>query len=172
MSIFIARNPKDVAVSFYHLNRLFRTQGYLRDFPKYWDYFKRGLQPWTPYWSHVQEGWEMRNETNLLFMFYENMTKDLRKCITQVSTFLGVKYSNKQYEALEKHLKIENFRNNKSVNAYLLRDLGIIKSNEENFVRKGISGGWKDYFVEELNCEADAWIEKNLKKTDLKFPQF
>lgn len=41
--IYVARNPKDVAVSFYHLNRLYRTQGYIGDFAKYWDYFERNL---------------------------------------------------------------------------------------------------------------------------------
>jgi len=40
----VARNPKDVAVSFYHLNRLIRTQGYRGDFPRYWDYFENNLR--------------------------------------------------------------------------------------------------------------------------------
>jgi hypothetical protein len=186
--IYVARNPKDVIVSFYHLNRLFRTQGYLRDFAKYWYYFKNDqrkrlhfyppeihfhviVEPWTPYWSHIQEGWERRHEPNLLFMFYEDMTKDLKKCITRVSQFLEVKYTEEQHEELQEHLKIDNFRNNKSVNAELLRDLGIIRSGEGGFVRKGKSGGWREYFVGELNEEADQWIEENLKKTDLRFPE-
>jgi hypothetical protein len=42
--VYVARNPKDVAVSFYHLNRLIRTQGYLGDFPRYWDYFENNLR--------------------------------------------------------------------------------------------------------------------------------
>jgi hypothetical protein len=42
--VYVARNPKDVAVSFYHLNRLIRTQGYLGDFPQYWDYFEKNLR--------------------------------------------------------------------------------------------------------------------------------
>lgn len=32
-------------------------------------------EPWTPYWSHIEEGWERRNENNLLFLFYEEMNK-------------------------------------------------------------------------------------------------
>jgi len=42
--VYVARNPKDVAVSFYHLNRLIKTQGYVGDFPRYWDYFERNLR--------------------------------------------------------------------------------------------------------------------------------
>lgn len=41
--IYVARNPKDVAVSYYHLNKLYRTQGYISDFETYWNYFENNL---------------------------------------------------------------------------------------------------------------------------------
>lgn len=41
--IYVARNPKDVAVSYYHLSRLYRTTGYVNDFQKFWDYFEQDL---------------------------------------------------------------------------------------------------------------------------------
>ncbi|XP_063916844.1 sulfotransferase 1E1-like [Zophobas morio] len=169
--VYLARNPKDVAVSFYHLNRLFRTQGYTGNFPQYWHYFKNNLQPWTPYWSHIHEGWTRRHEDNLLFMFYEDMTADLNACILRLSHFLGVKYTQTQYQTLQEHLKIDNFRNNKSVNLTGLKELGVIRSDEEDFVRKGRSGGWRDYFTGELNQDADQWIQHNLKNTDIRFPK-
>ncbi|XP_018564737.1 estrogen sulfotransferase isoform X2 [Anoplophora glabripennis] len=168
--IYIARNPKDVAVSFYHLNRSIRTQGYVGDFPRYWNYFENNLQPWTPYWEHIKEGWSRRNEPNLLFFFYENISKNLKGNIEKVSKFLGKSYSLEQYETLADHLDIDNFRKNKSVNYDILKNLGVLIKGEEAFVRKGKSGGWKDYFDEVLNARADRWIEENLKDTDLRFP--
>lgn len=42
--VYVARDPRDVAVSFYHLNRLMRTQGYVGDFKTYWNYFIRDLR--------------------------------------------------------------------------------------------------------------------------------
>lgn len=42
--IYVARDPRDVAVSFYHLNRLIRTQGYIGDFKTYWNFFVKGLR--------------------------------------------------------------------------------------------------------------------------------
>ncbi|KAJ8981898.1 hypothetical protein NQ317_007290 [Molorchus minor] len=152
--IYVARNPKDVAVSFYHLNRLARTQGYIGDFSRYWGCFERNLQPWTPYWEHIKEGWERRKEENMQFYFYEDINKDLRE----------------QYDVLENHLKIENFKNNKSVNSDLCKRLGIFAKEEQGFVRKGEIGGWKDYFDEKLNGKADQWIQENLKDTDIVFP--
>lgn len=41
--VYVARNPKDVAVSWYKLNQAFKTQGYEGDFPKFWHYFKNDL---------------------------------------------------------------------------------------------------------------------------------
>lgn len=41
--MYVARNPKDMIVSYFHHNRLLKTQGYIRDFPTYWNYFERDL---------------------------------------------------------------------------------------------------------------------------------
>jgi hypothetical protein len=29
--------------------------------------------PWSPYWEHIKEAWEKRDEENLLFLFYEDL---------------------------------------------------------------------------------------------------
>lgn len=42
--VYVARDPRDVVVSFYHMNRLIRTQGYIGDFKTYWNYFMRDLR--------------------------------------------------------------------------------------------------------------------------------
>ncbi|GJQ85441.1 hypothetical protein Trydic_g23866 [Trypoxylus dichotomus] len=169
--IYIARNPKDVIISFYHLNKLFRTQGYKGDLATYWSYFKRNLQPWTPYWHHIQEGWEKRSNPNLLFLFYEDTIKDYKATIKHVASFLEKSLTWEQVDALEEHLRIDNFKRNPSVNSQLLKELGVIRDVENGFVRHGKAGGWKMEFGEELNKEIDEWIEENQKETDLRFPK-
>lgn len=42
--IYVARDPRDVAVSFYHLNKSMRTQGYVGDFKTYWRFFISDLR--------------------------------------------------------------------------------------------------------------------------------
>lgn len=41
--IYVARNPKDVIVSYYYLSRTFRTTGYVNNFETFWEYFEKDL---------------------------------------------------------------------------------------------------------------------------------
>ncbi|XP_076755266.1 sulfotransferase 1E1 [Xylocopa sonorina] len=166
--IYIARNPKDVAVSWYYLNKAIKTQGYIGDFATFWHYFKNDLTPWSPYWEHLKEAWAQRNNPNFLFIFYEDMLRDLPKTIKNVAKFLGKTYTEEQIKEVADYLDIKNFKNNPMVNASELVECNIIAPNI--FVRKGKSDKSDSMFTPELDAEANEWIEENLKGTDLRFP--
>ncbi|CAK9809497.1 Luciferin sulfotransferase [Anthophora plagiata] len=168
--VYVARNPKDVAVSWYYLNKAIKTQGYIGDFATFWDYFQNNLTPWSPYWEHLKEAWAHKNHPNFLFMFYEEMQHDFPKAIKKVAKFLGKAYTEEQIKELTNFLNIKNFRDNPMVNSSELKECGIITAG--TFVRKGQSGEWKDMFTPELNAKANQWIEENLKGSDLTFPYF
>lgn len=77
-------------------------------------------------------------------------------------------------DKLETHLNIDNFRQNKTVNtgSYVkLKDDNKKTDVDTHFIRKGEIGGWRNYFKDGLNEEADKWIAENLKGTDIKFPE-
>lgn len=168
--VYVARNPKDVSISFFHLNRLMKTQGYSNDFQRHWEYFEKNLIDWSPYWEHFKEAWAIRNHKNLLFLFYEDMKMDICDAITKVSNFLGKSVNAEEMSKLQDHLDIKNFRNNASVNFDLLTNIGVSVKGEQAFIRQGKSGSWKEKFDNELNARADAWILKNIEGTDIKFP--
>ncbi|XP_036149399.1 sulfotransferase 1E1 isoform X2 [Monomorium pharaonis] len=168
--VYVARNPKDVATSWYFLNKAIKTQGYIGDFAMFWNYFENGLTPWAPYWTHLKEAWNLKDSKNLLFMFYEEITYDLPKAIKKIAKFLCKEYTDEEILKLAEYLDINNFKNNPMVNSSELKACKIIKEN--NFVRNGVNGDWKNIFTPELNAKADKWIEENLKDTDLRFPVF
>ncbi|XP_037035025.1 luciferin sulfotransferase-like [Bradysia coprophila] len=172
--IYVARNPKDVAVSYYYLNKLYRTQGYINTFEKYWDYFEKNLNPWMPYWSHLKEGWEHRNHPNVLFMFYEDMNKDLPATIRKVANFLKKNLTDEEVTKLTSYLSIENFKHNTSVNQNELKEVRILNPNEEAFVRKGKTNlkGWQKEYTPEIIERVEKWMEINLKETDMRFPEY
>lgn len=72
-------------------------------------------------------------------------------------------------EKLANHIKVENFKNNPSVNSDYLEYFP--RRDNHNFVRKGKVGSWKtELYTPELIQRADRWIEEEYKKTDLRFP--
>ncbi|XP_050559195.1 sulfotransferase 1C4 isoform X4 [Spodoptera frugiperda] len=167
--VYIARDPRDVIVSFYHHTKLFMMTGFTGTFKEFWHLFHKDLLAMTPYFEHVKEAWEKRHDPNMLFLFYEDLSKNLPAAIHRVADFLGKKLNDAQTAALCDHLSIENFKKNKAVNFEEFRAFGMLAKNEE-FVRKGKTGGWREYFDEEMTQQAEKWIEDNLKDTDLRFP--
>uniref|UniRef100_A0A8D8Q3C8 Sulfotransferase 1C4 n=1 Tax=Cacopsylla melanoneura TaxID=428564 RepID=A0A8D8Q3C8_9HEMI len=168
--VYVARNPKDVAVSYYHLNRLFRTLDFTGDFDSFWDCFENNLVSWGPYWTHIKEGWNQRQNPNVLFLFYEDLSKNIVSCIDRVAEFLDTSLSKDQINEIIDYLDIKNFRNNPAVNFDNLKTVGICRP-DGGFIREGKSGGWRGKFSEELAARADKWIQDNLQTTDLRFPE-
>lgn len=77
-----------------------------------------------------------------------------------------------QIEKLQEHLNISNFKNNQAVNFDALRELGMLNSSEQNFIRRGgkSPSEWQEEYSAKIRQEAEEWIEKNLNLTDFKFP--
>ncbi|PZC81680.1 hypothetical protein B5X24_HaOG212124 [Helicoverpa armigera] len=168
--VYVARDPRDVAVSCYHHARLFKILGNLGSFKDFWNVFLKNLYTLTPFFEHVKEAWQKRNSPNMLFLFYEELSQDLPAVIRRVADFLGKQINEEQIPRLCEHLNIKNFKNNKSVNFEDTRDVGLLAS-DETFIRKGKAGGWRDHFDEEMTQQAERWMEENLRDTDLRFPQ-
>ncbi|XP_075969854.1 sulfotransferase 1C4-like [Anticarsia gemmatalis] len=167
--VYVARDPRDVAVSSYHLARLFKIMDFPGTFKDYWNLFVKDLVNLSPFFPHIKEAWDVRHHPNMLFLFYEELIKDLPAAVLRVADFLGKELTEEQLARLCDHLSFENFRKNESVNYQSLREFGLL-TPDENFIRKGKAGGWRDYFDEEMTQQAEQWIADNLRDTDLRFP--
>ncbi|XP_072943493.1 sulfotransferase 1C4-like [Epargyreus clarus] len=165
--VYVARNPRDVAVSNYYNYKSQNIVPVDREFKPFWKLFMENKTLWSPYFEHVKEAWRQRNHPNMAFIFYEELSKDLPGVARRLAKFFGKEYSEEQFEALYNHLKFDNFKNNKSVNMAEWQEIGVMKGP---FIRKGKTGGWRDHFDEEMMQQADRWIEENLRDTDLHFP--
>ena len=189
------RNPKDVITSFFHFHKLFRVCEFNGDMELFAQYFMDDMRKhnliictqlniinifikcnylvmFSPYFRHVLEGWSQRNLPNVLFLFYEDLKKDLRGQIQRVAKFLDKTLTEEQLVRLTEHLKIASFEKNESVNMEDVRRDGVAFNNTKTdvkFVRKGKTGDWKNHFGAELNSRIDAWIEKNTADTGLSF---
>lgn len=106
--IYVSRNPKDAATSFYHHYR--NIVGYDGPREHFFDAFLSDNLIYAPFGGHVMDYWKLRNEDNFLFLTYEQMKRNLRKVIMRVSSFLGKSFTDREIETLEEHLSVDSMR--------------------------------------------------------------
>lgn len=162
--VYVARNPKDVIVSYFYLqtNPIF---GFSGDFETYVQFFIDDLAPGgSPYWKHVLEGWNRRHDKNVHFMFYEDLLKNMDDSIKKLASFLEKPLNDEDLPKLKEHLKFDNFKKNPAIT--IVRE--GMSSNQE-FIRRGKIGGNPEV-TEQISKKVDKWIRENLINCDLKFP--
>ena len=160
--VYVARNPKDACVSYFHhcSNPMY---GQLKDFDKFAEFFKRGSLMFGDYWHHLKTAYKLKDNPNVKIVWFEEMKKDLPKVIRELCDFLGYQLSAETVSALVDHVSIEN-----------MRQIGVDqappewKEAIEKHFRKGKVGDWKNYFQGEKLDEWNKWIEESLKGTDIK----
>ncbi|GLH10758.1 Uncharacterized protein GBIM_15660 [Gryllus bimaculatus] len=160
--VFVAREPKDVAVSSFHQYELVR--GYKGDREFYFQCFYEDMVQFTPLWEHVLEFWKMKDDPKILFNTYEEMKQDLPAVIRRTAKFLGKILSEEQVTRLAEHLDIKRMKENPSTNCVdLLRKARI--SDEQPFIRKGVVGEGRRLMSPEMAARFDARTRRVFQET-------
>ena len=88
--------------------------------------------------------------------------------LDRVCGFLGVSYSPEDKSRLLEELSMARMKTNEAVNdTEVMVRLGQFKADEGSFIRKGKSGGWKDYFDEDMLRKMEAWKLKNCRELEV-----
>jgi hypothetical protein len=85
--IYVARDGRDVAVSYYHLYRSYN--GFEGTFAEFFDLFLRGRVGCGSWFAHVKGWWARRRDPNVLFLTYEELTRALEGCVRRIIAFCG-----------------------------------------------------------------------------------
>ena len=155
-------------MSWYHHHRhLHEYKGTKEDFI---EAFVKNLMFYLPMNEHVIDFWNIRDEPNILFLFFEDMKRNLDQEVKKVMKFLDKNYSQEEVDKLCVHLSFESIKNNKNIN----KDEVLIKflqafgkeydqSDGFSFIRKGLVGGYK----QELTAEQNQMLDEYLKCLEL-----
>ncbi|ALC39533.1 maker495 [Drosophila busckii] len=165
--IYVARNPKDVLVSSYHF---FTGVGLWRgDMATFIEEFIADKLLFTSYLQHLIEFWHMRHESNIFFVTYEEMQRDLGQVINKLANFLEVgNLSAAQINQLLQHLSFKQMKVTKYSNLTGLFKDATKTSEDFEFMRRGIIGAYKDELTAEQRLDLDQWIANFLQQYNLK----
>ena len=161
--IYVARNPKDVVVSFYYQSRALDSTDLVWD--EFFQDFIAGNVMFGNYFDHVLSWWEHKDDQNILFLKYEDMKKDLPDTVRKIAKFIDCDLSDAVVEKVVKKASFASMKANPSANfSWMKRNPG-----EQPFLRKGIVGDWKNHFSAEQSAQLDEVYRSRMKGTGLEF---
>ncbi|CAI6368354.1 unnamed protein product [Macrosiphum euphorbiae] len=169
--IYMARNPKDTCLSFFHFATLLGS--YEDNFEAFCELFISNSLCYSPFFDHILGFWNRRDDPQVLFLKYEDMKQDLHLVLRQTAQFLGKHMNDDQLLALEDHLSFKSMKKNSAVSGEPFIGISLRLFNgsrgKGNIIRSGNVGEGKTNMTPAFVKIFDEWENKSLEKSGLKF---
>ncbi|XP_048452733.1 amine sulfotransferase-like [Rhincodon typus] len=166
--IYVYRNPKDVAVSYYHFHKFANYLETPKNFGAFLQTFLNGQVDYDSWFDHVRNWYDHRHEFNIMFQSYEEMIKDLRVAVLKFINFLGRSLDNKSVDIIVERSTFKNMKSNPKSN-YENAGFPTFDNSVVGFMRKGIVGDWKNHFTVAENEMFDRLFQEKMKGVPLKY---
>ncbi|XP_062990788.1 sulfotransferase 6B1-like [Elgaria multicarinata webbii] len=162
-AIYIVRNPKDIAVSMYHYYRENPNLPTVDSWSTFLDIFLKGDVVCGSWFDHVLSWEKHRNDNSTLFLFYEDMKRDLPKVVKKVSAFLGVNTNESGINEICKKSSFSEMKTNtEKENHDPNHTVCALTSNRKLIFRKGAVGDWKNNFTPKQNRMFEETFNKKM----------
>jgi Sulfotransferase domain len=152
--IYVVRNGKDVAVSYFQYCRTHLS--FNGDFDQFFDLFLNGFPSgvydhptWVEYghptwFEHVGRWLENRSGLDVLFLTYEELKHDLEGAIRKILAFCGKEVSPEKFARIVERSSFTFMKQYEDKLDTLTWGLINRARKAGNFIRKGEVGGWKE----------------------------
>ncbi len=162
--IYVARNPKDNAVSYYYHAR--SKMGYEGSWSEFIKLYVEGKVAYGSIFDHVLDWWKVsQDRDHVMFVKYEDMKKDLGQVVTDVANFINIPLTSDLLDAVVAASKFSAMAINPKANLdWVPQREGIPKH-----MRKGIVGDWKNHFSSEENVIIDTLYKSRMVQSGLQF---
>ncbi|XP_022100007.1 sulfotransferase family cytosolic 1B member 1-like [Acanthaster planci] len=165
--LYIARNPKDVVVSYSHFTSAVKAPEPFPQWEEFVPAFLEGNMPYGSWFTHVKQYWEMRHHENFLFLKYEDLKKDEHAVIHQVGRYLGQNLDAQKIKEISDHCSIDSMRKKFSEKKQAITM--FMDETKSPFVRKGKVGDWRERLTTAQSQQFDQLYEEHLGGSGLTF---
>ncbi|XP_036394786.1 amine sulfotransferase-like [Megalops cyprinoides] len=166
--IYVARNPKDILVSYYHFHSYATMLETPKDFDDFFEKFMEGKVFGNRWFEHIKAWYSHRDDMNFLYVTYEDMIQDLRSVVDRICSFLEKNLTVEQKENVVEHSTFKNMKKNPSAN-YEPVSSSLLNHKKGSFMRKGTVGDWKNYFTVAQNERFDLAFQETMRDLPLTF---
>jgi hypothetical protein len=161
--IYISRNPKDVAVSYYYFER---QQTWAGNYDGPWDHwldmFLDGKVQRGDWFDHALGWWKNSDADNIIFLKYEDLILDFQQQLGQLIEFLGCDIDQQTRLHIQEKTSFSNMSTDKFSNMGEIAGL-------QDFFREGRIGSWKNQFSEQQSQRFDQVIADRLGGSGLEY---
>ena len=119
--IHVVRNPRDVAVSFFHQYRTLPFYPHY-EWKDFFENFLKGDVSFGDYFDHVLSWWAHKDDDNVLFLKYEDMKKDLPSAVAAITKSICQDISKELVEEIVHRTTFENMKEDSSANYEWIRN--------------------------------------------------
>ncbi|XP_075780143.1 amine sulfotransferase-like isoform X2 [Pelodiscus sinensis] len=139
--IYVARNPKDVVVSYFHFSKISVTLETVSDFNIFLEKFLAGKVIPGSWLDHIGGWFTHRDDFNILFLTFEEMKKDLRGAVLKICKFLGKQLTEKELDTVVEKASFDNMKRDARAN-YENMPESLQERGKGHFLRKALQV-WK-----------------------------
>uniref|UniRef100_A0A672IPN7 Sulfotransferase n=1 Tax=Salarias fasciatus TaxID=181472 RepID=A0A672IPN7_SALFA len=165
--VYIARNAKDNVVSFFHFDRMNKSQPEPGDWSSYLQRFKQGKILYGSWYDHVSNWWKKKQTySNLHYMFFEDMVEDTGREIDKLCSFLGLTPSVEEKTRITGEVHFDKMKKDEMTN---YSTVPVMDFKISPFMRKGKVGDWKNHFTVAQNEEFGEDYKTKMKDPTLHF---
>nr|XP_033818282.1 uncharacterized protein LOC117368666 [Geotrypetes seraphini] len=166
--IYTVRNPRDVLVSLHYFSKAAGFLDELENIEELLPKFLRGEVLGGSWFDHVRGWLGVKDQVNLLIVTYEELLQDLRGSVVRICNFLGKELNEAAIDSVVENTTLKSMKDNKMSN-YSTLDKEIMDTQKSPFIRKGISGDWKNHFNPAMSETFDAAYKEAIKDINFKF---
>ncbi|XP_049318948.1 sulfotransferase family 1, cytosolic sulfotransferase 5 [Astyanax mexicanus] len=167
--IYMARNPKDNVVSYFHFDSMNLTQPEPGPWPEYLKKFMKGELGWGSWYDHIKGFWrEKQKNKNILYLFYEDMKEDPSREVLRIAEFLGKPLSKSVVDDIVHLTTFDSMRDNPMANYSTVPD-SVFDRKASEFMRKGEVGDWQNYFSPQEDAEFEEHYHRTMADTPIPF---
>jgi len=162
--VYVARNPKDVAISTYFHNQ--SKLGYEGTWEEHFELFLHSDVGCGPYFDHILPWWQAsQSDQRILFLKYEDMKNDHAGNVARLASFLNLQADSQLIDTVVTLSSFKSMTSNETTNFDWIPQ----RADVPKHFRKGDIGDWRNHFSEEQSQQMDSLFMEKMKGTGLQF---